>query len=115
MIVRARYDGLIERFLTEEAVFVVDNGAAAFLPFWTFIVESDIITMLREAGRRVYNRHSDQRWRDAERHALGLKMLAETAAEKSLVVWINEYFGSVALTERRSTGCRSTWTTVRRS
>jgi hypothetical protein len=27
---------------------------------------------------------------------LGFKTIAETAAEKSLVVWINEYFGPVA-------------------
>src|SRR5258708_35334073 len=51
---RTRYDALINRFLTEEAVFLVDSGATAFLPFWTFIVESDVISTLRAAGRRVY-------------------------------------------------------------
>ena len=39
VVMRTRYDALINRFLTEEAVFLVDNGASAFLPFWTFIVE----------------------------------------------------------------------------
>jgi cellulose biosynthesis protein BcsQ len=54
VVMRSRYDALINRFLTEEAVFLVDNGATAFLPFWTFIVESDVIATLRAAGRRVY-------------------------------------------------------------
>jgi polynucleotide 5'-kinase involved in rRNA processing len=35
---RNRYDALVERFIQEDAVFVVDSGATAFLPFWTYIV-----------------------------------------------------------------------------
>ena len=54
VVMRSRYDLLTERFLKEESVFVVDSGATAFLPFWTYIVESDVITVLRQAGRRVY-------------------------------------------------------------
>jgi hypothetical protein len=42
VVMRSRYDALIDRFLNEEAVFVVDNGATAFLPFWTYVVESNI-------------------------------------------------------------------------
>ncbi len=37
VVMRARYDELVSRFLNEEAVFVVDNGATAFLPFWTYL------------------------------------------------------------------------------
>lgn len=37
---RTRYDSIIERFATDDAVFVVDNGATVFLPLWTYIVES---------------------------------------------------------------------------
>ena len=51
---RSRYDALVDRFINEEAVFAVDNGATAFLPFWTRVVEADIPRVLREAGRRVY-------------------------------------------------------------
>jgi hypothetical protein len=36
---RARYDALIERFATRDA-FVLDSGAAAFFPFWSYVVES---------------------------------------------------------------------------
>jgi hypothetical protein len=93
VVMRSRYDALINRFLTEEAVFLVDSGATAFLPFWTFIVESDVISSLRAAGRRVYIPISGGDMLNDT--LLGFKTLAETAAEKSLVVWVNEYFGEI--------------------
>jgi cellulose biosynthesis protein BcsQ len=66
VVMRSRYDALINRFLTEEAVFLVDSGATASLPFWTFIVESDVISSLRAAGRRVYIHIPHQWWGHAE-------------------------------------------------
>jgi hypothetical protein len=96
IVVRSRYDGLIDRFLNEEAVFVVDSGATAFLPFWSYMVESDITTVLREEGRRVYVHIPISGGEMLNDTLLGFKTLAETAAEKSLVVWINEYFGPIA-------------------
>ena len=92
---RCRYDGLVDRFLNEQAVFVVDSGATAFLPFWTYIVESDITAVLREAGRRVYVHIPISGGEMLNDTLLGFKTLAETATDNSLVVWINEYFGRV--------------------
>ena len=96
VVMRCNYDALVDRFLNEEAVFVVDNGATAFLPFWTYVVESDVPKVLREAGRRVYVHIPISGGEMLNDTLLGFKTLAETAAEKSLVVWINEYFGPVA-------------------
>ena len=95
VVMRSRYDALINRFLTEEAVFLVDSGATAFLPFWTFIVESDVISTLRTAGRGVYIHIPISGGDMLNDTLLGFQTLAETAAEKSLVVWINEYFGEI--------------------
>jgi hypothetical protein len=95
VVQRTRYDALINRFLTEEAVFLVDSGATAFLPFWTFIVESDVISTLRAAGRRVYIHIPISGGDMLNDTLLGFQTLAETAAEKSLVVWINEHFGEI--------------------
>src|SRR5580692_7279098 len=95
VVMRSRYDLLTERFLKEESVFVVDSGATAFLPFWTYIVESDVITVLRQAGRRVYIHIPISGGEMLNDTLLGFRTLAETAAEKSLVVWINEYFGEI--------------------
>jgi hypothetical protein len=95
VVQRARYDALIQRFLTEDAVFLVDSGATAFLPFWTFIVESDVFGTLRTAGRRVYIHIPISGGEMLNDTLLGFQTLAETAAEKSLVVWINEHFGEI--------------------
>jgi hypothetical protein len=96
LVMRSRYDALIGQFLNEEVVFVVDSGATAFLPFWTYIVESDVITILREAGRRVYVHIPISGGEMLNDTLLGFRTLAQIAAEKTLVVWVNEYFGPVA-------------------
>ena len=41
---------------------------------------------------------------------LGFKTVAESATERNLVVWMNEYFGAVARGARPSTRCRFTST-----
>jgi hypothetical protein len=92
---RNRYDALMERFVQEESVFVVDSGATAFLPFWTYIVEADIIAILRNAGRRVYIHIPISGGEMLTDTLLGFKTIAETATDRNLIVWINEYFGRV--------------------
>lgn len=34
------FDDLMERLLTEDATFVIDNGASTFIPLWNYILES---------------------------------------------------------------------------
>lgn len=95
VVQRHRYDALVERFTTEDAVFVVDSGATAFLPFWTYMVEADVIAVLRNAGRRVYIHIPISGGEMLNDTLLGFKTIAETATDRNLVVWINEYFGPV--------------------
>jgi len=42
LVQRTRYDNLLERFAKESATFVVDSGATAFLPFWRYVVETEM-------------------------------------------------------------------------
>jgi hypothetical protein len=93
---RTRYDSIIERFATDDAVFVVDNGATVFLPLWTYIVETDMFSVLRQAGRQVYVHVPISGGEMLNDTLLGFKTLAESAPERNLVLWINEYFGPVA-------------------
>jgi hypothetical protein len=48
------FDRLIERLLTEDSTFVVDNGAATFIPLWSYILENRVLDLLSGAGRRLY-------------------------------------------------------------
>jgi hypothetical protein len=96
IIERNRFDTLLDRFATGDGAFVVDAGATAFLPLWTYIVETELIRVLREAGRTVYIHTPVTGGEMLGDTLLGFKTLAETATEASLIVWLNEYFGPVA-------------------
>ena len=93
---RTRYDSIVERFAKDDAVFVVDNGATVFLPLWTYIVETDMFAVLRQAGRQVYVHVPISGGEMLNDTLLGFKTLAESAPERNLVPWVNEYFGPVA-------------------
>jgi hypothetical protein len=89
------FDGLMERLLTEEGTFVVDSGAATFIPLWNYILENDVARVLRDAGRTL-TVHCVVTGGQALLDTLnGFAQLAETAADRSIVLWVNEYFGRV--------------------
>lgn len=96
VIVRTRYDNLLERFATEKGAFVVDSGATAFLPLWSYIVETEMIRVLREAGRKVYVHCVISGGEMLNDSLLGFDTLARSAPDRDMVLWINEYFGPVA-------------------
>ncbi len=83
---RTRYDGLVERFLAKDAIFVLDNGATAFLPFWSYLIEADLIATLRAAGRKVYIHVPIGGGEILNDTLLSFKTLAESATEQNLVV-----------------------------
>jgi hypothetical protein len=96
LVVRARYDALVQRFATEDGVFVMDSGATAFLPFWSYIVESEMIRVLRDAGRKLYVHCVISGGEMLTDTLLGFETLARSTPDKNVVVWINEYFGAVS-------------------
>jgi hypothetical protein len=89
------FDSLIERFLTEDGTFVVDNGASSFLPLWHYLLENRALDYLRENGRRVFV-HTVITGGQALLDTLnGFHELAQSTDEKNIVVWVNEFFGKV--------------------
>jgi CobQ/CobB/MinD/ParA family nucleotide binding protein len=48
------FDILLHRLINEEGTFIVDNGASTFVPLWSFIVESNALEMLSDAGRKLF-------------------------------------------------------------
>lgn len=96
LIVRLRYDALLERFATENGTFVVDSGATAFLPLWSYIVETEVIRVLQETGRKLYVHCVVSGGEMLSDTLLGFDTLARSTPDRNMVVWINEYFGPVA-------------------
>jgi hypothetical protein len=90
-----RFDVLLERILTEEAVFVVDSGASTFIPLWNYLLENDVMQVLRQSRKRLYV-HTVVTGGQALLDTLkGFRSLAESTSDRNLIVWINEYFGRV--------------------
>jgi hypothetical protein len=101
LIERWRYDALVERFATTDAVFILDSGATAFLPLWGFMVESEMIRVLGEVGRRVYL-HIPVTGGEALDDTLpGFSTIAAAAPDKSVVLWLNEYSGPIVRDGKR--------------
>jgi len=90
-----RFDQLVDKICAGEGVFVIDTGATTFVPLWNYILESRVVEFLRMRGGAVYV-HTIVTGGQAMSDTLhGLERLAETAAEKNIVVWLNEFFGEV--------------------
>lgn len=96
LVERNRFDTLVDRFATGDGAFIVDAGATAFLPLWTYILETELMRVLREIGRTVYVHIPISGGEMLNDTLLGFKTLAESATERSLVVWLNEYFGPIS-------------------
>jgi len=89
------FDTLMERLLTEDSTFVVDNGAATFIPMWNYMLENSVVDLIRQAGRRLYV-HMVITGGQALLDTLhGFKSLADSTSERSIIVWLNEYFGRI--------------------
>ena len=89
------FDVLMERLLTEDITFVVDNGASTFLPLWSYVIENRVMEILRSAGKRLYVHTVITGGQALLDTVNGFRSLAQSTDERNLVVWINEYFGRV--------------------
>jgi hypothetical protein len=95
IINQKRFDPLIEKLLNGDGAAVVDTGASTFLPFWSYVLENDILSLLEHRGRYPYL-HCVVAGGQAMADTLnGLDRLAQTTGEKAIIVWLNEFFGEV--------------------
>jgi CobQ/CobB/MinD/ParA nucleotide binding domain len=89
------FDTMIDAILTADATFVVDNGAATFIPLWNYILENNVRALLRKAGKRLCV-HTVITGGQALGDTLkGFAELAATTTDRSLVIWLNEFFGRI--------------------
>lgn len=89
------FDDLIDAIAEapEEAVVIVDNGAATFVPLCSYLMENGAIPFLADAGHRL-RFHSVVTGGQALRDTLvGLDALCEHFPGVPVVVWLNEFFG----------------------
>ncbi|HUZ64832.1 MAG TPA: conjugal transfer protein TraL [Acetobacteraceae bacterium] len=96
-------DRFIERLLSEDAHFVVDNGAASFVPMSQYLLENDVVGMMLDDGRQPVL-HTVITGGPAMLDTVkGLAALMEDFPPSvRLVVWLNEFFGPIVNTQGKS-------------
>jgi hypothetical protein len=95
VINQKRFDPLIEKLLNVDGAAVVDTGTSTFLPFWNYALENEIVSLLESQGRQVYI-HCVVVGGQAMKDTLnGLDRLAQTTIQRTIIVWLNEFFGEV--------------------
>ena len=90
-----KFDGFMESLLTEDGVFVVDNGANSFTPLLGYLVENSGIQLLQEAGKTVYVHSIIGGGDNYQSTVAGFNDLSFNS-EAPLVIWLNEHFGELA-------------------
>ncbi len=91
-----RFDELVQWLMDNPAETVIDTGATSFLPFSNYLVENNILELLRAQGRTV-RIHTVIAGGAALADTIdGFRSLANPLPERSMVVWLNEFFGPVS-------------------
>lgn len=87
------FDILVEKLLTEEGPFVIDNGANSFMPILSYMAEGDIFSLLRDSGKRVYVHTIVGGGDTMADTANGFNSIAKGIGDTPIVLWLNEHFG----------------------
>lgn len=89
------FDVLMERLLSEEGIFVIDNGASSFVPLSNYLIENHAIKMLQDTGKNVFIHCVITGGQALLDTLAGFKALAEQTDSSKIVIWLNEYFGAI--------------------
>lgn len=95
-LVERNFDRLIEQIVEEDSNFVVDNGAASFIPLSYYIAENDAFSIIGENNKQVVI-HTVITGGQAMRDTLGglATILEQMPGDAKLIVWLNEFFGDI--------------------
>lgn len=89
-------DLFTEKLLTADTHFVVDNGAASFVPVSRYLIENDIATMMVDAGRQPVVHTVITGGPTMLDTMKGLaSIVADFPPTVRIVVWLNEFFGPI--------------------
>lgn len=97
-IIERNFDTLVEDVLTADSgIFVVDNGASTFVPMCNYIMENNLIEVLKESGVEVYI-HTVITGGQALNETLnGLASIFEKVSKDNVYVWLNHFFGLIEI------------------
>ena len=95
-VIQSKFDPLIEMIVKTEADFVIDNGAATFLPLTKYLAENDIYQIMSEHGKKVFI-HSVLTGGQAKTDTYNgfAELVGKVNKYAKVVVWENEFWGQV--------------------
>ena len=92
----ARFDELMEEIFAADTNFVIDNGASTFLPLLNYMQENEVFELLEGQHRRlIVHNVICAGARVYDDTLKGFEHWASVLPEKRVVLWLNEYFGSL--------------------
>jgi len=91
----AKFDVLMEKILTSENDWVIDTGAATFLPLMNYFIQNEVFSFLEENDRKVIVHTPLVGGPAMDETIRGLKSILEMVTAP-VVVWENEFFGPVS-------------------
>jgi CobQ/CobB/MinD/ParA nucleotide binding domain len=92
----AEMDGMVERILTEDSHFVVDNGATLFVPMSRYLVQDGAVEAIGGAGKRVVVHTIVAGGPELVHTGRGFHaVVRQFPAEVEIVLWLNEHHGEV--------------------
>jgi hypothetical protein len=91
-----KFDGMVEMLMKEDSHFVIDTGAASFLPLSNYIVENGMVELLDGAGKQVVIHNVITGSLGLRDTLTGFVKLMEHVSPKAqVIVWLNEFFGPI--------------------
>lgn len=101
-IIERRFDAMMERILTEDRDFVVDNGSPSFLPVTSYLIENDVPRMIADSGKQlVVHTIVTGGANLIDNIASFADLVKQMPAEARIIVWENSYFGPVEAQGKR--------------
>ena len=90
------YDEMMELILNTDSHFVIDSGAASFIPLSNYLIQHDAMKMIADKGKQPVI-HSVIAGGFALNNTLSdFTQLAEQMPEEAqIIVWLNEHFGKI--------------------
>jgi len=95
-VIQSKFDPLVEMIVKTQSDFVIDNGAATFLPLTKYLAENDIFQIMSEHGKKVFV-HTVLTGGQAKTDTYnGLaELIGKVNQFAKVVVWENEFWGKV--------------------
>ena len=92
-----KFDDLMGHIMSapDDAVFVIDNGSSSYLPIISYMVENEIISVLKENGHEILFHAVVTGGQSYDDTVEGLTRLFRYFGNCQVVVWLNEFFGPV--------------------